>query len=73
MRNIMKQISYFLLSLSLLSMFIFGVFGLTNTTLAQDPPLPETSFQNQNTDFLPAVPKIPDSDTTDLFDDSAAT
>ena len=48
----------------------FSILGVGSTVFAQDPPPSEWWFFNQKTDALPAVPKAPTEEYTDLSKDS---
>ncbi|MFA7285061.1 MAG: hypothetical protein WC004_04565, partial [Candidatus Absconditabacterales bacterium] len=55
--------------------FLILCMGITSmvtlVAFAGPPPAGNTDFANQNTEFLPGVPKAPSTPTTDLFDDQA--
>lgn len=54
----------------ILLMLCMGIVGMvTLVAVAAPPPAGNTDFANQNTEFLPGVPKAPSEPTTDLFDD----
>ncbi len=64
MKKILER-GFLIVFVSILSM-------ISLVTFASPPPPPgDTDFANQNTEFLPGVPKAPTTATTNLLDDSA--